>query len=59
MSRTGREMLTFVRSMMEWLGGTINKEDVGVEERRRNVKRARDDDDDGDDAIGALALRFK
>ena len=29
LSRTGREMLTFVRSMMEWLGGTISKEDVG------------------------------
>jgi cleavage and polyadenylation specificity factor subunit 2 len=59
MSRTGREMLTFVRSMMEWLGGTISKEDVGVEERRRFNKRARDDDDDGDDALGAFALRFR
>jgi cleavage and polyadenylation specificity factor subunit 2 len=61
LSRTGREMLTFVRSMMEWLGGTINKEDVGEEDHRRGNKRARDrgDDDDGEDALGALSLRFK
>lgn len=53
-------MLAFVRSMMEWLGGTINKEDVGEENagtKERN-KRKRDDDDDNE-ALGALALRFK
>jgi Cft2 family RNA processing exonuclease len=59
MSRTGREMLTFVRSMLEWLGGTINKEDVGAEERRRGGRRGRDEDDEAEDALGPLSLRFK
>ena len=62
LSRTGREMLTFVRSMMEWLGGTISKEDVGEEgtngRQNQNNKRRRDDDHD-EDALGAFALRFK
>ncbi|KII94901.1 hypothetical protein PLICRDRAFT_33730 [Plicaturopsis crispa FD-325 SS-3] len=60
MSRTGREMLTFVRSMMEWLGGTVSKEDVGEEAtgNSRAQKRRRDDDGD-EDALGAFALRFK
>ena len=61
LSRTGREMLTFVRSMMEWLGGTVSKEDVGQEVtdgKRGRGKRKRDDDVD-DDAVGAFALRFK
>ncbi|KAH8113222.1 cleavage and polyadenylation specificity factor subunit [Phellopilus nigrolimitatus] len=56
-SRTGREMLTFVRSMMEWLGGTISKEDVGEDADGGN-RRRRDADND-EDALGALALRFK
>lgn len=62
LSRTGREMLTFVRAMMEWLGGTISKEDVGVEDGQgggRNQKRRRMDEEEGEDALGALALRFK
>ena len=59
LSRSGREMLTFVRSMMEWLGGTVSKEDVGEETSgKRNNKRRRDDDAD-EEAIGAFALRFK
>ncbi|KAF8969461.1 beta-lactamase-like protein [Flammula alnicola] len=62
LSRTGREMLTFVRSMMEWLGGTISKEDVGEEgtssNSRQHNKRRRDDDNE-EDALGAFALRFK
>ncbi|KAF8897717.1 beta-lactamase-like protein [Infundibulicybe gibba] len=62
LSRNGREMLTFVRSMMEWLGGTVSKEDVGEDgtgnNRRDYNKRKRDDDGD-EDALGALALRFK
>ncbi|KAK2466104.1 hypothetical protein APHAL10511_001746 [Amanita phalloides] len=57
LSRTGREMLTHVRSMMEWLGGTLSKEDVGEESSGRS-KRKRDEEAD-DDALGALALRFK
>lgn len=54
-------MLTFVRSMMEWLGGTISKEDVGAEDGGKggkDRKRKRDDEND-DEAMGALALRFK
>lgn len=54
-------MLTFVRSMMEWLGGTVSKEDVGEEgtgNRQQHSKRKRDEDGD-EDALGAFALRFK
>ena len=62
LSRTGREMLTFVRSMMEWLGGTISKEDVGEDgtggRSQQQNKRKRDDDGD-EDALGAFALRFR
>ncbi|KAF8663435.1 hypothetical protein AX16_001005 [Volvariella volvacea WC 439] len=62
LSRTGREMLAFVRSMMEWLGGTVSKEDVGVGDEsssgRKDHKRKRADDGE-DDALGALALRFR
>lgn len=53
-------MLAFVRSTMEWLGGTISKEDVGEEGTggRNQNKRKRDDRGD-EDALGAFALRFK
>ncbi|KAJ7683990.1 beta-lactamase-like protein [Mycena rosella] len=62
LSRTGSEMLTFVRSMMEWLGGTVSKEDVGEDgnnNRSRHHQRRRGDDDGDEDAMGAFALRFK
>ncbi|KAG6812985.1 hypothetical protein H0H92_014916 [Tricholoma furcatifolium] len=61
LSRSGREMLTFVRSMMEWLGGTVSKEDVGEEGTgsRQANKRKRNDDDGEEEALGAFALRFK
>ncbi|KAG5732051.1 Cleavage and polyadenylation specificity factor subunit 2 [Termitomyces sp. T112] len=61
LSRSGREMLTFVRSMMEWLGGTVSKEDVGEEGTgsRQVNKRKRNDDDGDEEALGAFALRFK
>ncbi|KAJ7228484.1 beta-lactamase-like protein [Mycena pura] len=61
LSRTGSEMLTFVRSMMEWLGGTVSKEDVGEDgshKPSRHNHRRRDEDGD-EDAVGAFALRFK
>lgn len=61
LSRTGREMLTFVRSMMEWLGGTVSKEDVGEDgshNANKGNKRRRDEDGD-EDALGAFALRFR
>ncbi|KJA29848.1 hypothetical protein HYPSUDRAFT_31856 [Hypholoma sublateritium FD-334 SS-4] len=59
LSRTGREMLTFVRSMMEWMGGTISKEDVGEEGGNSRHNKRRRDDDNEDEALGAFALRFK
>ncbi|KAJ7682611.1 beta-lactamase-like protein [Mycena polygramma] len=61
LSRTGSEMLTFMRSMMEWLGGTVSKEDVGEDgnnNRSRHNQRRRDEDND-EDALGAFALRFR
>ena len=54
-------MLTHVRSMMEWLGGTLSKEDIGEDHatgRQSQFKRKRDEEGD-EDALGALALRFK
>jgi cleavage and polyadenylation specificity factor subunit 2 len=59
LSRTGREMLTFVRSMMEWLGGTVSKEDVGEETSGKRSNKRRREDDAEEEAIGAFALRFK
>ena len=48
--------------MMEWLGGTVSKEDVGVEGqdggKGRDRKRKRVDDEGDDEALGAFALRF-
>ncbi|KZT38353.1 hypothetical protein SISSUDRAFT_1021621 [Sistotremastrum suecicum HHB10207 ss-3] len=58
-SRTSHEMLTSVRSMMEWLGGTISKEDLGVRENGRGAQGRRRDDIDEEQALGAFALRFK
>lgn len=48
--------------MMEWLGGTVSKEDVGEDgtgRSRQDRKRRRGDDDGDEDALGAFALRFK
>ncbi|KAL4076148.1 beta-lactamase-like protein [Scleroderma citrinum] len=60
LSRNGREMLTFIRSMMEWVGGTVSKEDVGVDSSgKTGLKRRRGDDDAEDEALGAFALRFR
>ena len=60
LSQTGREMLTFVRSMMEWLGGTVSKEDVGEDGSGKTQYNKRKRDEDGEeDALGAFALRFK
>lgn len=63
MSRTGREMLSLVRSLVEWMGGTIGKEDpsaaaaaaAGADNNARNRRRKEDDDDD----LGIIALRFR
>lgn len=43
--------------MMEWLGGTISKEDVGDPGAKRYQRRKVGEDED--EALGALALRFK
>ncbi|KAF9268160.1 hypothetical protein L218DRAFT_918519 [Marasmius fiardii PR-910] len=61
LSRSATEMLTFVRSMMEWLGGTISKEDVGEDGtgNRHDRKRKRGDEEGDEEALGAFALRFK
>ncbi|KAH7107776.1 beta-lactamase-like protein [Auriculariales sp. MPI-PUGE-AT-0066] len=59
-SKTGVEMLTFVRSMMEWFGGHISKEDIGVKDPQPQTgKKRKRDDEDADDGIGAAALRFR
>ena len=47
---------------MEWLGGTVSKEDVGADGQDggkggKGHKRKRDDDND-EDGLGAFALRF-
>ena len=55
MSRTGKEMRSIVRSLVEWMGGTIGKEDVAIPANNRSGKRKRDDDDDD---MGNLALQF-
>ena len=52
-------MLTFVRSMMEWLGGTVSKEDVGEDGTGKNQNKRHRDDEGDEDALGAFALRFK
>jgi cleavage and polyadenylation specificity factor subunit 2 len=52
-------MLTFVRSMMEWLGGTVSKEDVGEDGSGRNHHKGKRDEDIDEEALGAFALRFK
>jgi hypothetical protein len=44
--------------MMEWLGGTLSKEDIGEDNPAGRQRRKRDEEGD-DDALGALALRFK
>ena len=45
--------------MMEWLGGTISREDVGEEGTGKFQNKRRRDDEGGEDALGAFALRFK
>jgi hypothetical protein len=44
--------------MMEWMGGTISKEDLGEDGGHSRNKRRRDDDNE-EEALGAFALRFK
>lgn len=44
---------------MEWLGGTVSKEDVGEDGSGKNNQRRKRDEDGEEDALGAFALRFK
>lgn len=44
---------------MEWLGGTISKEDVGEEGGNNSNNRRRREEENEDEALGAFALRFK
>jgi hypothetical protein len=44
---------------MEWLGGTVSKEDVGEDGTGRNHHKGKRDDDADEEALGAFALRFK
>lgn len=44
---------------MEWMGGTISKEDVGEDGGNSRHNKRRRDDDNEDEALGAFALRFK
>ena len=59
LSRTGQEMLTFVRSMMEWFGGTISKEDVGENGADGRRDRRRRDDDHDEEALGAFGGNYE
>lgn len=53
-------MLTYVRSMVEWMGGTVSKDEGNPDMDVSKVgKRRRRDDDDDETGIGPLALRFK
>jgi cleavage and polyadenylation specificity factor subunit 2 len=48
--------------MMEWLGGTVSKEDVAGEGSGggpKNANKRKRDDGADEDALGAFALRFK
>lgn len=45
--------------MMEWLGGTISKEDVGEDGTNHGRDRRRRDEDNDEEALGAFALRFR
>ncbi|KAG8961095.1 hypothetical protein FRC03_005791 [Tulasnella sp. 419] len=63
-SKTGHEMLTIVRSMVEWMGGTMSKDeaptslDPNATKTQKQKKRRRDDEDE-DATIGPTALQFK
>jgi cleavage and polyadenylation specificity factor subunit 2 len=57
-SQTGKEMMQYVRSFTEWMGGTIAKEqEASVDPNNKNPgKRKRDEDDE--DATN-ISLRLK
>lgn len=61
LSRTAGEMLQVVRSLMEWLGGSISKEDVGEDggHQSRGNQNGKRKHGEEDEALGAFALRFR
>ncbi|KAG8856775.1 hypothetical protein FRB96_006278 [Tulasnella sp. 330] len=61
-SRTGPEMLAYVRSMVEWMGGAMSKEEgnTEIDLARVGKKRGRrEEEEEEETAIGPVALRFK
>ncbi|KAG9039624.1 hypothetical protein FRB95_009205 [Tulasnella sp. JGI-2019a] len=60
-SRTGPEMLAYVRSMVEWMGGAMSKEEgnTEIDLARVGKKRGRREEEEDEIAIGPVALRFK
>ncbi|KAG9018843.1 hypothetical protein FRB90_009130 [Tulasnella sp. 427] len=59
-SQTGSEMLAYVRSMVEWMGGTLSKDEGGAEidVSKTGRKRRRDEEED-EAAVGPMSLRFR
>ncbi|EJU06116.1 hypothetical protein DACRYDRAFT_73414 [Dacryopinax primogenitus] len=64
-SRTGKECVTFVRSLMEWMGGWITREGevptIGKDSKKRKRRNRKDEEDiEEEDALLAnMILRFK
>ena len=58
-SKTGQEMLTYVRSMIEWMGGTVSKEEGPELDLSKIGRRRRREDEDEEPAVGPASLRFK
>ncbi|KAF8338964.1 beta-lactamase-like protein [Cantharellus anzutake] len=55
-SRTGKEMLSVIRTMVDWMGGAIAREDVSVPVSRSGQRRRNDYEDDL--VNPALRLRY-
>ncbi|KAG8892831.1 hypothetical protein FRC00_011430, partial [Tulasnella sp. 408] len=59
-SQTGQEMLAYVRSMVEWMGGTVSKDEAGVEiDTSKTGRKRRRDEEEDEAAVGPMSLRFR
>lgn len=59
-SQTGQEMLAYVRSMVEWMGGTVSKDEGGVEiDTSKTGRKRRRDEEEDEAAVGPMSLRFR
>ncbi|KIO32800.1 hypothetical protein M407DRAFT_211516 [Tulasnella calospora MUT 4182] len=59
-SQTGQEMLAYVRSMVEWMGGTVSKDEGGVEiDTSKTGRKRRRDEEEDEGAVGPMSLRFR